>query len=375
MNRFHPYASAWEAIFAVDFTLDAARRRVAQLARSLGGQQRTCLVAYDTRFMGQAIARAIAGDLADHGGRVAFASAPAPLPAVRHALDTGRADCAVVVSARNRPAHYNGLLLYRGPAFDLPLTLESDPEPPAPISFPIAGELPADQQVDLRPSYLDAVRARLDLDAIRRVSLTIFVDAMGGTTGNAVTTLLGDSGQTRAIEINRDADPLFGRVTPLPREAGMNRLKKLVRESDSHLGLAFSADGTALAVVDKNGEQIEAVEVALLVAAYLARQYRQRGAVVIPEGALADARFAAWEDAVGLKVEATPEPATRVAELLSNERRGVLVGCSRDGELIVGADAASPDALLAGMYVAELVARNGGNLRPLLDAQREQLKA
>lgn len=375
MSRFHPYASAWEAVFTVDFTLDQARRRVAALARSLAAQRRNCLVAYDTRFMGQAIARALAQDLAEQGGRVTFAAAPAPLPAVRYALDTGRADCALVVSARNRPAHYNGLLLYRGPAFDIALTLDPDAAPPAERSFPVTGELPADQQIDLRTPYLDAVRARLDLDVIRRVSLTIFVDAMGGTTGNAVTTLLGDGGQTRAIEINRDADPLFGRVTPLPREAGLNRLKKLVRESDSHLGLAFSADGTALAVVDKNGEQIEAAEIALLLAAYLARQYRQRGVVVIPEGLLPDARFTAWEDAIGLKVEPTPEPATRVAALLSNERRGLLVGCSLDGELIVGSDAASPDALLAGMYVAELVARNGGNLRPLIDAQREQLKA
>lgn len=375
MSRFHPYASAWEAIFAVDFTLDQARRRVAHLARSLAAQNRNCLVAYDTRFMSQAIARALAADLAGEGGRVIFATAPTPLPAVRYALDTGRADCALVVSARNRPAHYNGLLLYRGPAFDIALTLDPDEAAPQPLAFPVVGELPADQQFDLRPPYLDAVRARIDLDVIRRVSMTIFVDAMGGTTGNAVTTLLGDGGQTRAIEINRDADPLFGRVTPLPREAGLNRLKKLVRESDSHLGLAFSADGTALAVVDKNGEQLEPAEVALLLAAYLARQYRQRGAVVIPAGALPDARFTAWEDAVGLKVEATSEPAERVAALLSNERRGLLVGCSPDGELIAGVDAASPDALLAGMYIAELVARNGGNLRTLIDTQREQLRA
>jgi phosphomannomutase len=375
MSRFHPYASAWEAVFTADFTLEQARRRVAPLARNLAAKGRHCLVAYDTRFMGQAIARAIAHDLSAQGGRVTIASAPAPLPAVRYALDTGRADCALVVSARNRPAHYNGLLLYRGPAFDITLTLTPDADPPPPLAFPIPGELPADQAFDLRQPYLDHVRARLDLDAIRRGSLTMFVDAMGGTLGNAVTALLGESGQTRAIEINRDPDPLFGRVTPLPREAGLTRLKKLVRESDSHLGLAFSADGTALAVVDKNGVLIETAAIALLLAAYLARQYRQRGAVVIPADALGDVVFTAWEDAVGLKVEPTADPAERVEALLAHERRGLLVGCSYDGELIVGSDAASPDALLAGMYVAELVARSGGNLRTLLDTQREQLKA
>jgi phosphomannomutase len=375
MSRFRPYASAWEAVFAADFTLDQARRRVAPLVHSLATQGRSCLVAYDTRFMGMAFARAFTHDIVTGGGKALLATTPAPLAAIRYALDINRADCALMVTARNRPAAYNGLLLLRGAAMDLPLATDPTYADIPVISFPISTDLPSDQMLEVRQPYLDAVRTRLDLEAIRRVPLTIFVDAMGGTTGNAVTTILGEGGQTRAIEINRDADPLFGRATPLPREASLTRLKKLVRESDSHLGLALSADGTALAVVDKNGELVEPAEIALLLAAYLARQYRQRGTVVLPDGTLPGLRLGAWEDAMGLKAELSPDPASRVEALLTQERRGVLVACSADGEVIVGPDAAGPDALLAGMYLLELVARSGGSLRSLLDAQREQLKA
>ena len=54
-------------------------------------------------------------------------------------------------------------------------------------------------------------------------------------------------------------------------------------------------------MVDKNGEQLEPIEVGLLLAAYLARQQRLRGAVVVPApgpgSALAGmARPAAYED-------------------------------------------------------------------------------
>jgi phosphomannomutase len=155
-------------------------------------------------------------------------------------------------------------------------------------------------------------------------------------------------------------------------------LKKLVRESDSHLGLAISADGTALALVDKQGEQLDPAETALLLAAYLARQYRQRGPLVIPapapETPLAGLpRISAWEEAYGLRIEGLSDPALRLGELIQSERATPLLGATATGELIIGRFARYPDAVLAGLLCAEMVARSGGSLRALIDAQREQL--
>ncbi|MBX0331197.1 phosphoglucomutase, partial [Oscillochloris sp. ZM17-4] len=189
---------------------------------------------------------------------------------------------------------------------------------------------------------------------------------------------LGEGGQTRAIEINREPDPLFGKTTPHPAESGLTRLKKLVRESDSHLGLAFSADGTALAVIDKSGEQLHPTELALLLGGYLARQHRHKGPLVAPTPAadspMAGARLAAWEEATGVKVELRPSPEARIAELLEQERPSLLLGASTEGEITIGRIATYPDALLAGLMVAEMVARSGGSLRSMIDAQRDQLK-
>jgi phosphomannomutase len=375
--RYRPYAQAWEAVFAADFTLDAVRRRGAALSVSLAERGWSCLVGFDTRFMGQSFARALYLDMQAGGAHVIMASGPTPLPAIHHALDQRVADVALVVTARNRPYFQNGLALIGPPASGLSLA-PAEGEP-APASFPPPAEQPAEPRPDLRAAYLDALRIALDLDLIRRVTMTIFVDAMGGTTAGAVPALLGEGGQTRAIEINRDPDPLFGRVPPLPAEAGLNRLKKLVRESDSHLGLALSGDGTALGVVDKNGEQIDPFEITLLLAGYLARQHRQRGVVVLPPPGpatplAAGYKLGAWEEASGLKAEVHPEPDLRLAELLDQDRPNLLLGASADGELLLGRYSNCPDALLAGMLVAEQVARSGGSLRSLLDAQREQLK-
>jgi phosphomannomutase len=89
---------------------------------------------------------------------------------------------------------------------------------------------------------------------------------------------------------------------------------------------------------------------------------------------VASARLAGWEEASGVKVELTHSFDTRIAELLGQDRPNLLLGASAEGELSIGRFAAYPDALLAGLLVAEMVARSGGSLRALIDAQREQLK-
>lgn len=375
--HYRPYALAWEAVYTAAFTLDQLRRRAATLADGLAARGMSCLVAFDTRFMGGLFARDLGAALQSRGVRTMLSAGPTPLPALYHAIDQHVADCAVYVSACNRPYVYNGLVLIAPAAAGLAL----DPAPAEQISFdapfPPAGDLAAEQTADLRAPYLDALRNAVDLELIRRTSLTIFVDVMSGTTAGLFPALLGEGGQTRAIEINREPDPLFGRGAPLPTEAGLNRLKKLVRESDSHLGLAISADGTALAVIDKNGEQLDPAETALLLAAYLARQHRQRGALVIPAPAAGSPlaglpRLAAWEEATGLRVEGMGDPAARLGELIGRDRARPVLGATAAGELIVGRYAAYPDAVLAGLFCAELVARGGG-LRALIDAQREQL--
>jgi phosphomannomutase len=214
------------------------------------------------------------------------------------------------------------------------------------------------------------LRDSVDMDQVRRATLTVFVDPMNGATSGYIPAALGDGGQTKAIEINREIDPLFGRQPPQPAEAGLNRLRKLVRESDSHLGVALSADGRAIGVADNLGEMVSLLDLTLLLAQYLNRQYRQRGSIVAPtpEGQHdAASGLRSWEDAFGLKVELSADPAARIAELLNQDRNSLLVGSTAAGEITLGRYSASPDAILVGLILLESVARAGVRLRALLD--------
>jgi phosphomannomutase len=361
----------WVGVYTADFTLGGVHARCLRLGEVLVANKWNCLVAYDTRFMGVQFARYAYRVLEASGVQVSFCPTPAPFPAVELALEQRRADTALILSAGNRPFWYCGMIVL-APALGQPLlevgpTEQSDTNISIDLSSP-ALENTERNQFDLRGPYLEALRAVVDVDLIRRATLTLFVDPMNGTTSGYIPAAIGEGGQTKAIEINRELDPLFGRQTPQPSEAGLNRLRKLVKESDSHLGVALSADGRALSVTDSAGELVTPLDLTRLLASYLSRQHRQRGLVVgplPPEGE--PPNFRAWADEAGLKVELLADPAPRIAELVAQDRASLLVGATATGELTMGRYSGSPDATLAALMLIEMSARSGGRLRALMD--------
>jgi phosphomannomutase len=388
-SRLRLITNYWEGIVAADFTLEQVRQHSARLGDMLAEQALTCLVAYDTRFMSSLFAQDIYRSFTELGVPVSMVPTPVPLPAVQLALDKQQADCAIIVSARNRPYWYNGLVLLDPGQSNLSLQAEASAAAlPAPAPFPDMPEggtpgqaITTDTTLDLRRPYIDMLQNLVDLNLIRRSTLTVFADPMHGTMVGYLPAVMGEGSYTKAIEINREPDPLFDRLPPLPAHTNLARLRKLVRESDSNLGLAFSADGTALGVVDKNGEQINLLDMALLLGAYLVRHYRQKGVVIapppVPGTALAAAAtrgISAWEQVLGFRVELADDPTERITEFLADGQHDLLLGCTNAGEIIINKYSTYPDALIAGLLLIELVARSGGTLRASLNELHASLE-
>jgi phosphomannomutase len=368
-QRLRLIRQQWEGIYTADFTLDGVQRRCHQLAQTLLAHKWSCLIGHDTRFIAGQFARYIYRSLEAQGVPVSFCPDPAPFPSIELALEQRRADTALLVSAGNQPFWYCGLIMLAPPS-ERPL-LAIGPDTPAyddpALAFPAALLDPSDRtQVDLRAPYLASLRDAVDTDLIRRATLTVFVDPMNGTTSGYIPAAIGEGGQTKAIEINRETDPLFSRQPPQPAVATLNRLRKLVKESDSHLGVALSADGRAIGAADNTGDLVTPTDLALLLADYLSQEYRQRGAIVVPQPADPSA-LASWNASSGLRVEPAANPAARIAELLGQDRNSLLVGATPAGEITLGRYGSSPDATLVALLLIEIAARFGGKLRTLVE--------
>lgn len=387
---FHLFHNLWDGVFTTDFKLDHVRRRCYRLGRLLLARSAHCIVAYDTRFMSNLFAQDVYHYLRLQGVSVSLVPTPVPLPALQSAVDRQQGQYALYVSARNRPYWYNGLVLLGATDPELSLTAsDADPTGEDQFSlqrFPASSEqiipgqdFAAESTLDVRKPYLDMVRTLIDVNIIRRVPLTIFADPMHGSLASYLPAIIGEGSQTKAIEINREIDPLFNKITPLPTTSALSRMCKLVRESDSNVGLAFSADGTILGVVDKNGIPLEQIEIVLLLASYLSNQYRQKGIVIAPPPAAgspfahAGADLNSWEEALGFKVELNQHATERLTSLIAGGAENLLVGCTNEGELLLNRYCLYPDALVAGLLMIEIIARGGGALRPSRDDLRELL--
>lgn len=377
--------SFWKGVFAADFTLDHVRQRCAHLGKYLQEQGESCLVAYDSRFMSDIFAKDICCNLEKQGISVSLASKPTPLPAVQFALQQGVADCALVVSARNSPYWYNGLVLLKPSMLDQLLapdttmgTIPSTVPFPSTCSSETTDEIhQCESTIDLRNQYVEKLRTSVDSNFIRRSTMTIFVDPMHGSAAGYLPSAIGDESQTMAISINRESDPLFDKFVPLPSVANLTRLRKLVRESDSHMGLAFSADGTAIGIVDKNGNNLDYLDITLLLADYLSGQYRQRGLVIAPPPTngetISKSKIAAWQKLLGVEIEVTSAATDKIAHILSERNQDLLIGCTPDGEVVLGNYNLYPDAILTGLLMIEMLARSGRTLRTLLDELRSRM--
>jgi phosphomannomutase len=370
--RPHLSYQRWDGVFGAEFTLAAVRARVRGLSQLLATRRWSCLVAFDTRFMATQYALDAYRLLATAGANALFCAAPAPLPAVELALEQRKADCALVVTAGNRPYWFSGLMLFAGsggaPALDPAPEHTSHQEPPFPPLPVDAGERGL---VDLRAPYVERLRSEIDIELVRRAPLTLFVDPMNGAASGYLPAVLGEGAQARAIEINREVDALFGRQTPQPSEVGLNRMRKLVKESDSHFGVAISADGRALGVADHIGDMVAPLDLALLLARYMSAEHRQRGLVLAPAGATEPpGGLQGWEESTGIKVELSPNVPGRIAELVARDRNGLLAAVSSAGEVTLGRYGAVPDGTLAALVLAEITARYEQKLRPLVEQAR-----
>lgn len=367
--------SEWDGVYTANFTLSSVQQHCWHIGDVLLAQNWHCLVAHDTRFLSVQYARYIYQLLNGRGIRVSLCSTPAPIPTVYRALEQRRADAALVVTAGNQPHWYNGLTFITPAevaAVQNEVLLPENAVLPAfpPQDMPVTEQM----QVDLRAPYFEVIRDIVDIDLIRRSVLTVFVDPMNGTTSGYIPTLLGEGSQTKAVEINREVDPLFSRQVPHPFETSVPRLRKLVKESDSHLGIAISADGRVLSLVDNTGELVPPLELALLLAQYLARQYRERGTVVVPLPE-SSAGLRRWEEATGIKVDAVADPQARISELMAQDGASLLVGTTATGEVTLGRYSDSSDAILAAMLLIELAARVGGRTRAQIDELRTRMNA
>lgn len=365
--------SGWRGIIAEDFTFSNARlvcQAIADYLRQEGLASKGVVIGYDTRFQSETFAVTAAEVMAGNGIISYFTNRDCPTPVVSFAIRAGRRAGGINITASHNPAAYNGIKF--SPASGGPAPEEVTepiealigglaPEAVKMLPLPQAREKGLVVAIDPRQDYFQHLKTLVDTEVLRRAGLKVVVDVLYGTGRDYLDAFLRDAGVEVEV-LHGWRDPYFGGHRPEPSAEFLSELAGRIPATGAHLGLAVDADADRFGVMDASGEYYDANEILGLLLEYL---IRTRG----------------WDGGVARSV-ATTHLIDRVAKLYGRPVFETKVGFKYLGQYIVqdqvvmvGEESEGfsmkghlpeKDGILAGLVVAEMVARTGKGIPELL---------
>lgn len=363
--------SGWRGVIGEDFTFENVRVATQGIANYLA---RTAapgsgvIVAYDTRFLSEKFASEAARVLAFNGIRAFLCTRDVPTPCVSFEIIRRRAKGAINFTASHNPPEYNGLKYS---------TADGAPALPE-ITRQIEREIQTVQQtrdridvyekpelievIDPKDRYLEELRRKVDVEAIRHSGLRIAVDSLYGTSRDYLDYFFLESGvEVKAIHNYRD--PYFGGFSPECSEKNLSDLRKVVTEEKFDLGLATDGDADRFGIIDERNRFVSPNTILSLLSIYLKRERKIPGGLArsVATTHLMDAiarklDIPLYETAVGFKY---------IGELILEGK--IALGGEESAGMTMYGHTPEKDGILACLLVAEMVARTGKRIGQLVE--------
>ena len=325
------------------------------------------VVAYDTRFQGDAFARHAARLFASNGVRVRLADGFATTPAVSWATHHGGHTAGIVITASHNPPAYNGFKIkahFGGPAtpamiaeVEAEMASLGEAAPPRPYDDLVAEGLI--ETFDLQSAYVGLLKERLDIDAIREAGTKVAYDAMYGAGQGVVTALLG---KTRVVELGHELNPGMHGQAPEPIEKNLERLLKAVPDKNCAAGLATDGDADRIGLVDEEGTFVDSHSILALLVKYLHTEKGMTGDIV--KTFSTTDMLDKMGEAYGLTVQTTPIGFKYIGPKMVEG--DVLVGGEESGGMAVKGHLYERDGLFIGLTVVEMMVKRERTLSGLV---------
>lgn len=238
-------------------------------------------LARDTRLSGPMLARAAASGLMSAGCDVIDLGV-VPTPAAQYYVaKSGHLKGALIVTASHNPREFNGLKAIDAHGMEM---RREDEEAIEAIFFEKRFRAaPWSEVGSIRPDdsaihrYIEAIRSRTDVEAIRKRSVTVVVDPGNGAGCLATPYLLRSLG-CRVLSLNGHPDGSFPGRMPEPIPEHLRDLMRVASEVKADLGVAHDGDADRAIFVDDKGTFLQGDKsLALLARAAI----RGRGGTVV----------------------------------------------------------------------------------------------
>jgi phosphomannomutase len=370
----------WRALIAEQFTFDncsiVAQATAAYFKEASAHKKLLPIaVSFDHRFLSEQFARLTAGIFQQQGFPVILSAAPTHTPVLSYAVVHRRCAGGIMITASHNPWQFNGfkIKLPYGAAATTAETQKIEAvikiNAGAGMGIPLpARSLPSLKTESFIESYLAHVRQLIDIKKINKLSARVVIDSMHGSGAGIVERLLNGSRLTIA-PIRSNRDPMFGGVNPEPINDNIHALITAVQSSRADIGIAFDGDADRIGLVDAAGNFVNSHQIFALLLKHVHENRSMKGAVVKTiSGTYMINRLG---HAYGLDVIETPIGFKNITEQML--KTDVLIGGEESGGIGFKNHIPERDAVLAALYILEMLAQTKQPLRALVSQLSKQV--
>lgn len=363
----------WRGVVGDDFTYETLRyaaQGVAEYLRAKAGDP-VAVVGYDCRFASELFAAEVARVLAGNGVRNLLFDRPSPTQVASWTVIDRKAAGAAVVTASHNPYIFNGVKYKPETGSSAPSDVISELERrineiaargPEAVKK-AAAEDERVETYDPRPRYYEQIGRMVDLEGIRGSGLRILHECMHGSGYGYVTELAG-GGNTTVTELHAHRNPYFGGVNPEPIPANLQEAIRAMKGGSYDVCVCTDGDADRVGIIDEKGRFIDQLEVYALLMRYLIETRGWKGPVVksINMTYMAD-RLA---ERYGVPVYEVPVGFKNIAPKMMEV--DAVLGGEESGGFGIRGHIPERDGILAGLYFADMIVKEGRPLSEILAA-------
>ena len=359
----------WRGIIADDFTFDNVRRvgnAMATYVHKNEDVSKGLVVGYDTRFVSKQAAEIISEVLAGAGIQVRLSDDYTPTPALSYAVKNLGTAGGVMITSSHNPFNWNGVKYkasYGGsgtPAIMRSIESELD----SPRLQRDGGSVTI---TDFKTPYIAAIKAFVDLEAIKKANFKFAIDVMYGAGRGVLKGIFSENGINH-LEIRGELNPLFPGINPEPIQPHIAMLQQTVVHEDCHAGLATDGDADRLGAVAEDGSFVDSHKCYSVILEWLLKRKKWPGEIVRAFNTTRMLDRIATK--YGRKLHECGIGFKYICDLMLE--RDILIGGEESGGIGITRHLPERDGILNSLLLANIMAEEGKPLGQLVrDLQQE----
>ncbi|MFA6990012.1 MAG: phosphoglucomutase/phosphomannomutase family protein [Candidatus Gastranaerophilaceae bacterium] len=365
----------WRAIIAEDFTfknVELVTAAIADYILCTYGKEKPVLVGYDTRFLADKFADAVAEILKCKGLNVLITENYVPTPVLAFSAKNLNTAGALMLTASHNPPEYCGIKYipdYAGPAtteITNQIVQNIDKNDVTQLKNSVKGTNCIKKFSPLQ-DYFKHIEKIINFEKIKNSGINICFDPLYATTSGYFDKILEDHG-CHVNVIHNWRDPLYGGGMPEPKEKYLKELKQLVLKNSPSVGFSNDGDGDRFGVIDEKGNFITPNQVLAILLKHLIENKNASGCLIkTVAGSLMLDKIA---QNFGVEVIETPVGFKWVGEAMRNNK--TIIAGEESGGLSIGDHIPEKDGILANLLILEAMSYENKPLYKLVEEIEEE---